>query len=609
MIAVVSLTLISCGSEKTESDILRELSDRVEQESQINLNRLITAKQEETLNSFLLKDTAPKNMSNKLCSAINSGNDHSILFEQEAYKVFKETVLGKCKTSKEVTRTFPTMITSLTYSNGKEVSYLLKFNKAGIIINVSNFNSTGLKLKREEVLTRDNTALSVYSFFHTNKPSTTFYIRTASMQSKPSYYGELIKLVLSQKFNLVIEEVRGARNSEGTLRWLDKKSTKDAEDIIKWIKKDSLTDGKIIAFGEGHDALMALTAAVGKEKLQSIISCSAPIGMDKKYTYKMLEFIWESGSAQKILDFNNKVNFLRLQKVGISNIDKYLFGKEIKDYQEFVSSEKSYWAARNFEKKLRSIKYPVVHVAGLNGDPTSLGLFKKYRFLTSNNRHAFYLHKGGAGCGDIITSRNWSLYASGNARRPHVSRYFKKINKHKSLARITSSTKVKKVYFDFQKPALFNIFPELEMFFGAQNISALSLNNLRDNIEGAVEMTSKTYINGIVEYNVGIKTDVVKEEGKEVQLGLTLSDNKVVTGTDSLISNEITSINSFSPSVLVNIAKKSILKLKLIPKVPSDFSTPFSLSIGMKDDLNKVLVIPFTKAVQRPFVNITVEDL
>ena len=607
MIIVVTLTMCSCGSEKTESDILRDISDRVEQEGTANMNRLITAKQEETYSSFLLKDTAPKDISNALCLAIKSGSDFSSFFEESSSKVFKETVTSDCVSSKEITRTFPTMLMSLTYTSGKEISYLLKFNKTGKINSVSSFESTGVQVKREEVLVRDNKALSVYSFFYKNKATTTFYIRTALLQSKTNYYGTLIKLVLGQKLNLVIEEVRGSRNSEGTLRWLDKNSTKDAEDIIKWIKKDRLTDGKVIAFGEGHDALMALTAGVGKEKLQSVISCSAPIGVSKKYTYSMLEFLWESGSAQKIQDFSNKVNFLRLQKVGLSNIDKYLFGKEIPDYQEFVASEKNYWAERNFDKKLKSIKYPVVHVAGLKGDPTSLGLFQKYRSLSSNKRHTFYLHKGGFGCGDILTSRDWPRYATGNPRRPHVSRYFQKLNRHKTVSTITNGTFIKKVYFDFQKPAIFNIFPELEMLFGTQNISALSLNNLRDSIEGQVKLDSKTYINGIVEYDVGIKTQVSKKEGQEVLLGLTLSDDTILTGTDSMISSETTSIKSASTSTLTTLNKNKTLKLVLRPKIPNDFSTPFSLSIEMKDDLNKVLVIPFAKATQRPYVNISVE--
>ncbi len=325
MTTIAILTLASCGSEKTEDDILRELSDRVEQESQINMNRLITAKQEETLNSFILKDTAPVNLSSMICNAVKSGSDLSSLFEEAAIESFKVTVKGECISSSEITRTFPTSIIQLTYSGGIETSYLLRFSKLGKIKSLSSFSATGMKINREKVLTRDGKALSVYSFLQKNKASTTFFVRTASMQSKTEYYGELIKLVLSQKVNLVIEEVRGSRNSEGSLNWLGKNATKDAEDIIKWIKDNKLSDGKVIAFGEGHDALMALSAGVGKEKLQSVISCSAPIGLGEKYTYAMLEFMWESVSAQKITDFNNKVNFLRLQNIKLAEIDKYLF--------------------------------------------------------------------------------------------------------------------------------------------------------------------------------------------------------------------------------------------------------------------------------------------
>lgn len=608
MTFIAILTFVSCGSEKTEDDILRELSNRVKLESQINMNRLITSKQEETFESFVLKDTAPLNLSTKICNAINLGTDLSLFFERSAIDTFKETIKGKCISSNKTTRTFPTMVMKLTYTD-QEISYLLRFNKLGKIKSLSSFSSGGIKISREKVLTRDGNALSVYSFLQKRKKSSTFFIRTASMQSKTEYYGELIRLVLSQKVNLVIEEIRGSRNSEGTLSWLGQNSTKDAEDVIKWIKSNKLSDGKVIAFGEGHDALMALAAGIGKEKLQSVISCSAPIGLDKKYTYAMLEFLWESRAAQKINDFNNKVNFLRLQNIKLSEIDKYLFGQEIDDYQNFMASSKAYWANQNLDRKLKSIKYPVVHVAGLNGDPTSTGLFKMYKSFTANNRHAFYLHKGGFGCGDITSSRSWPLYVTGNARRPHMSRYFKKINRHKSVSNIKDGVKVKKVYFDFQKPALFSIYPELEMFFDSQNVSALSLDNFRHSIEAKADTKSSFIINGTAKYNIGIKTEVTSNESREVQFGLTLEDDSILTGTDTLVHEQVSTISATSASTLVSLDRNSILKFKLRPKIPNDFSSKFNLSMGSSNNLNKVLVIPYTKASQRPYVNITIEDL
>jgi len=590
---LIALLFHSCGSENSEQDIRNKLKDRIESEGQRNLDLLLSARQEDILKELTLIDAVHKNFSSKVCDLSWA----KINMSAAAFNKWQSLAAKECGRRKTLLKTFPTLI-----SKHGRLTILWQFNNKSFVDDFSVLSSNEVHFERELVRTRDQLKLSVLSFRLKKNDRFNLYVRTPSLQNSPMLYAEIIKLGLQKSMNVFIEEVRGSRNSEGTFRWFDKKSIKDAEDVIRWIKTKS--SQPIIAFGQGYDGMMSLAAGMGREKVQSIISCSSPYGLkDSGYSYDKLKFVWESESGQKFDQIFEKATFIRSQGLEVNRLDKMLFGRKIKDFREYLKSSESYKKKRELGKKVRSIKSPVVHVAGLHLDPTLNGLFSKYRTLKSNNRHAFYLHKDGPGCGELLLSRDLPKYLRGK-RRPHISRFFNTLGKHKSVASIDQHIERIKIPVTFNKSNFLSLNPRFDFFNGSRSLSAFSLNDYNSFAPGKAVLPKKTYLNGIINLNVSLEIKASELEVRELLLtSESFGQENTILATGTVTDKGQTILTSLMP-VLKAYSSAEELSFKLRSKPATNVSSLLYLEDSISDGL---ITIPYKESGKKPFLNVSVE--
>lgn len=626
VLSILTILISSCGSEKSEQDLLNELAGRREEQARVFRDALIQARKEEVRayeedlrERYSLNDRAPKKFAQKLCS----GHDLTALFSKTALDNYKKE--ATCSAAEVIARTYPTLVTRNTDEQKKTRIFFWHFDEKGLVDSYEVVKGK-LLVDHEMVAMNDGVKLSTFTFTKKINELETLLIRTPSYHHDLKRYVSYIKLATNAGLNVVIQENRGARHSQGIFRFMHKHNIKDAANTIKWIESRSDLNKNTVAFGEGYDAFNALAAGLNRlTNLRSVISCSAPWHMNnQKYTFDMLKFTWLSETSLPIENFEQHLQALLLKGVPLERLDNLTFGRDITDYEDFLSASddqaalKKYWSSRRALNRVRTIKTPTTHVGGLSSDPTSQGIFGHYNKWKINNKHRYYLHKESAGCGDIFTSRYLRDYLKGSSQRPIVSRYFKTKNKQISLSSINQNIRYEKVFIDFKKPDLFGLFPGIETLFGFSNVTALRLNSLGESIQTDIpSLSSKRikYMNGPILYNISVASQIGRDQSF-VSLEMLLDNkqgNRIAIAPFSLSKSNnrkqerltISSLSALAP-VSDKLQYQFVLKNKLStevllsPKQLRLFNTPSSIR-------ENIMAIPAES--EKPYMMVPIEAI
>lgn len=184
-------------------------------------------------------------------------------------------------------------------------------------------------------------------------------------------------------YAVVIQTIRGKYDSEGTYLLLSNREINDGFTTIQWIAQQSWCNGKIAIMGVSHDGYDALAAGIrNPPALKLILAGGAPGDL------RVDAFFSNGVASTGLLDY---IDFITKEHGGVYEdafYDRYLTrvlkeprlklhdnkveNSQLPMWDEIVTQMNTptsqYWKDREIRSRLRKIRVPVVHIAGLSGD-------------------------------------------------------------------------------------------------------------------------------------------------------------------------------------------------------------------------------------------------
>ena len=285
-----------------------------------------------------------------------------------------------------------------------------------------------LKIKEHYIPMRDGTKLHTMSIFHDDDTQRgTVFLKTPYFEiNQSSYFNRANNMFIKKGFNFVIQSNRGSFLSEGHFRWMDAVNIQDSYEIIDWISNQSFSNKKVMSFGISYDGYNALASSINAhESLKLVIACSAPANINtdsltanQRINQHLLEFI----AQREQLELTNPSEFMSTT-TDISTIkdwDNILYKRNIEDWDDIIEASNNYdhilWKERSLLNGLANSNVETLHIAGLRRDQDARDTILAYQHIQEyglySNKHKLFLHSGGHGCGQLLSSTNITPYLS-----------------------------------------------------------------------------------------------------------------------------------------------------------------------------------------------------
>jgi hypothetical protein len=350
---------------------------------------------------------------------------------------------AECKSTATVVNQFPLQVFEIETGLDVKVFFMISLDKDYKITNISLQYGSNLSIEKHHVEMRDGTKLFTIVMHELGQKRPFVITKTPYLNQSPLTYFYQYGQFNEMGYNSIIQANRGSFGSTGDFRWLHLENINDAEDTLNWVNKLETSNQRNLSYGVSYDGFNSLTfAATNHPSLIGSISCSSPASAvtdsltgSEAPTFSYLDYINHRETSQKASLLYQKAAFILEKKPGVfEDMDKELFGRELKDWRDFVSSIKnndnSYFEQRNLYPSLLKSSTPIFHVAGLVNDQDSRDTLLAFTHIQDSldsiaqNKHYLYMHGGGHSCGDVLKSPGFASLEAGQTQDiPRAQQY------------------------------------------------------------------------------------------------------------------------------------------------------------------------------------------